>query len=64
MKKRYFKRWIDILLINMTALLFMFITVIEYNSIIIDFIIKIISLLLIIINTKLLKKYSRILEEK
>lgn len=64
MKKRYFKRWIDIILINMTALLFMFITVIEFNSIIIDFIIKMTALLLILINTKLLKKYSRILKEK
>lgn len=64
MKKRYFKRWIDIILINMTALLFMFITVIELNSIIIDFIIKMTALLLIIINSKLLKKYSRILKEQ
>ena len=64
MKKRYFKRWIDIILINMTALLFMFIMVIEFESITIDFIIKITALLLILINTKLLKKYSRILKEK
>lgn len=64
MKKRYFKKWIDRLLINITALLFMFIMVIEFESIIFDFIIKITALLIISINCLLLKKYSRILEEK
>lgn len=62
MKKRYFKKWIDYSLIIITVMLFIIIASLEHESIIIDSLIKITSLLLIIINSKLLKKYSKIMK--
>jgi hypothetical protein len=64
MKKRYFKKWIDILLIHITLIAFIIIVSVEHDSILIDLIIKITCIIILYVNSFLLSKYSRILKEK